>query len=110
MTILAGFSLPGIISVSLQDSIGWTKSSADTYAQLLTPCGMQILSTPLHLHGLDLYNRDNIGTKERISFIQKEYVKTTIARMMRIFPAYGIGGVVNTNLRKLLNDTLIESY
>eukprot|EP01036_Dinobryon_divergens_P036621 gene36621-47731_t len=29
MTILAGFSLPGLISVSLQDNARWSKSSAD---------------------------------------------------------------------------------
>jgi len=42
MTILASFSLPGLISKSMQQS-GWGKGSSDTLAQLLTPISMQIL-------------------------------------------------------------------
>lgn len=49
---------------------------------------------------MDLYNRPGrVGLKERVGFIGKEYVKTSLARVGRIFPAYGIGGVVNTWLR-----------
>ena len=50
--------------------------------------------------GLDLYNRPNGNISERKTFIQQEYVKTTLARMARIFPAFGIGGVVNKSIRK----------
>lgn len=108
MTILASFSLPGLISQRMQDAIGMSKLTADTSAQLITPVSMQILSTPLHLFGLDLYNRSGISTAERIEFVKREYIKTTLARMARIFPAFGIGGVVNKYVRKsgnrMLND------
>lgn len=111
MTILASFSLPGLISVRLQDQFKITKLSADTAAQLATPVSMQILSTPLHLFGLDMYNRSgNVSTTDRIAFIHREYVKTTLARMARIFPAYGIGGVVNKLVRKNGSEKLSEYY
>ena len=45
--------------------------------------------------GLDLYNRPNIGLTERFSFIKTQYVRTAIARMSRILPAFGIGGIIN---------------
>ena len=62
---------------------------------------MQLLSTPLHLHGLDLYNRNTtLSVNERIAFIKKEYAKTALARMARILPAFGIGGVLNKKIRK----------
>ncbi len=111
MTILASFSLPGILSKSLlQDGMGMGKTFSDTAAQLITPCSMQILSTPLHLYGLNRYNVPVATSEERVSFIKKEYFKTTLARMARIFPAFGIGGVVNKAVRKSGNEMLYDYY
>ena len=110
MTILASFSLPGIISKTMQDSNGVPKTIADTSAQLITPVSMQILSTPLHLHGLDLYNRQIASNSDRILFIKQEYFKTVLARMARIFPAFGIGGVVNKSIRSSGKQFLIDRY
>jgi hypothetical protein len=100
-TIFASFSIPGPISTYLQNNHGYSANFADTMTQLLTPITMQIFSTPLHLHGLDLYNRSgaDISTAERIQFIGREYFKTVLARMARIFPAFGIGGVLNKKVR-----------
>ena len=62
---------------------------------------MQLLSTPLHLHGLDLYNRNTaLSVNEKIAFVKREYLKTSLARMARILPAFGIGGVLNKKVRK----------
>jgi hypothetical protein len=110
MTILASFSLPNVISLKMQDRFNVGKTTADTTAQLFTPISMQILSTPLHLLGLDVYNRPNATTGERQLFVKNEYVKTTLARMARIFPAYGIGGVVNKSARKACFNTLQTFY
>lgn len=110
MTILASFSLPGIISQRMQDNLGSTKQFADTAAQLITPVSMQILSTPLHLFGLDLYNRSGVTSADRVTFIKQEYIKTTLARMARIFPAFGIGGVVNKSVRKSGKEYLQRHY
>lgn len=32
-------------------------------------------------------------------FLRQEYVKTLLARMIRMTPAYGVGGVLNLKLR-----------
>lgn len=109
-TILASFSLPGLISVKLQKDQFWSKGTADTTAQLFTPVAMQILSTPLFLNGLDLYNRSVATTAERISFVKTEYFKTVLARMARIFPAYGVGGVINKYFRKVGKNMLRDHY
>lgn len=108
-TIFASFSLPKPASIYAQENFGWTPFFADTFFQLLTPISMQILSCPLHLLGLDLYNRSEVSTAERVSFIQREYVKTVLARMARIFPAFGIGGVINNHARKQSRQFL-ENY
>jgi hypothetical protein len=108
MTILASFSLPGMIAHNLHRDLGVSHHTADTFAQLMTPVTMQIFSTPLHLLGLDLYNRSNATQAERSSFVQREYIKTVLARMARIFPAFGIGGVINKKVRKEGNIMLNE--
>lgn len=100
MSILASFSLPGLVATQMQNKVGMSKGTSDTIAQLITPVTMQIFNTPFHLLGLDLYNREDAQMSKRRQFMQREYFKTMLARMARIFPAYGIGGVVNKSIRK----------
>ena len=109
MTILASFTLPGILSLQMQKS-GYEKGTSDVVSQLFTPVTMQIFSTPLHLNVLDLYNREIATTAERIKFVGQEYIKTTLARMARIFPAFGVGGVINKYVRKSGNEVLRGYY
>jgi hypothetical protein len=99
MTILASFTLPPVVSQRLLQPLGFSVVASDTLAQLITPVSMQVLSTPLHLLGLDLYNRPSQTPAQRVSFIAREYLKTTAARMSRILPAFGFGGVVNKAAR-----------
>ena len=35
----------------------------------------------------------------RVGFIKREYTKTVLARMARILPAFGVGGVINKHVR-----------
>jgi hypothetical protein len=110
MTVLASFTLPPAVSHSLLQPLGLSKFAADTLAQLLTPVCMQVMSTPLHLVGLDLYNRPQATLAERSNFLAREYLKTTAARMARILPAFGLGGVVNKGVRAEGLDYLRRSY
>ena len=99
LTILAGFSLPPLIAESLSQQMGWNRTRADVLSQLTVPCLIQFVSAPMHLLGLDLYNRPVVNAGDRWSFIRKQYLGTALARIGRIFPAYGIGGVINKKLR-----------
>jgi hypothetical protein len=109
MTIFASFNLPSIVSQQLMD-MGLNKSYAETGSQLISPCAIQVLSSPLHLLGMDLYNNPNSTVTGRVQFIRKEYAATTLARMGRIFPAFGIGGVTNQWLRKHAKTMLTGYY
>jgi hypothetical protein len=40
--------------------------------------------------------------KDRLSHLGKIYINSVALRMLRFLPAYGIGGVVNIELRKYL--------
>ncbi|KAK4893649.1 hypothetical protein LTR27_008118 [Elasticomyces elasticus] len=104
LTIFASFNLPPILAPNMPLS-----GSAEKYisrasaAQFLAPAAIQLISTPFHLLGLDLYNR-NGGTpfSDRLRKVRVDWIKSSIARMCRIVPAFGFGGVVNNGMRSRL--------
>lgn len=98
LTIAASFNLPSIFESRLR-RLGWEEQTSVMTAQLLSPCAVQFISTPLHLMGLDLYNHPSNSLKERATFIRRDYAKSTIARIARIGPAFGFGGIGNRYLR-----------
>lgn len=102
LTIFASFNLPPVLAprIPLSEAAEQYVSRA-TVAQFLIPAGMQVFSTPLHLLGLDLYNRNGGTTaRERWVKVKADWGKSAVARMCRIVPAFGVGGVVNTGVRR----------
>ncbi|PPJ49682.1 hypothetical protein CBER1_02164 [Cercospora berteroae] len=101
MTIFASFNLPPMIAPNLPLSETAEKYiSRTSAAQFLAPAGIQLLSTPLHLLGLDMYNRNGDTTMaDRMRKVRTDWLKSSFARMCRIVPAFGFGGVVNNTLR-----------
>jgi len=96
MTIGTSFNLPPYLAQKLHENDYFSSyKHALVVTQIICPVSVQLISTPLHLLGADLYNNKQSTIKERAAFIRKEYGKTTLARMARIFPSYGIGGVFN---------------
>ena len=103
MTVFASFNLPPLIAPLLPLSQGVEKQiSRASAAQFLAPAGIQLFSTPLHLWGLDLYNRPGMRWNQRLARVSRDWIGTSVARMARVVPAFGVGGVVNGRLRKKL--------
>jgi hypothetical protein len=78
---------------------------AASVAQFVTPAAVQLVSTPLHLLGLDLYNRPQaqvMGADGRMGKVVGDWAKSAMARICRIVPAFGVGGVVNMKVRRNL--------
>ncbi|KAK1069531.1 hypothetical protein LTR12_004579 [Friedmanniomyces endolithicus] len=101
LTIFASFNLPTILAPKMPLSESAEKYiSRASAAQFLAPAAIQLISTPFHLLGLDLYNR-NGGTafSDRLRKVRVDWLKSSIARMCRIVPAFGLGGIVNNGLR-----------
>ena len=46
------------------------ENTAIRVAQIVAPVSIQIVATPIHLLGLDLYNRPDIQMKERVSYLK----------------------------------------
>lgn len=109
MTIFASFNLPPLLApkfAELPNQIGKyfdTEKKRSNAAQFFTPAAMQVFSTPVHLLGLDLYNRQaKLGFVERFARVRRDWAISAFARMGRIIPAFGVGGVVNGNVRASL--------
>lgn len=103
LTIFASFNLPPLIAplLPISEAVEMSVSRASV-AQFLAPAGVQLFSTPLHLWGLDLYNRPmGNGTpwRTRVAKVGRDWLGSSLARMCRIVPAFGVGGVVNSGLR-----------
>ncbi|CAB9501384.1 expressed unknown protein [Seminavis robusta] len=83
-------------------------------SQLCVPIATQLVAGPLHLLGLDLFNRpmQDMPWKhqvlERYHCLVNGYGAVVGARIARIIPGYGFGGVLNTKLRDGWRDYLVE--
>lgn len=109
ITIFASFNIPPLIAPSIPDFIASTPSMKAAVAQFSCPALMQFASTPMHLLGLDLFNRQPVGGlpwTDRLARIRRDYVPSCFARMGKIVPAYGIGGVVNVRMRASLMERI----
>jgi hypothetical protein len=112
LTIFASFNVPPLLGPWLSGRVGdefarnW--ASGQTIAQFMAPAAVQVVSTPVHLLGLDLYNRPLApgGWRDRFAKVGADWAKSTAARVCRIVPAFGVGGVVNSSVRKNLMEKL----
>ncbi|CEG65519.1 hypothetical protein RMATCC62417_02292 [Rhizopus microsporus] len=105
LTIAASFNAPSYIADQLQHySIISDEKTANVTSQLVCPSAVQFISTPVHLYALDIYNRPQATSSMRAQLIRKEYFKSALARIGRIGPAFGIGGVGNSFVRSFRND------
>ncbi|KAJ5631647.1 uncharacterized protein N7484_011747 [Penicillium longicatenatum] len=109
LTIFGSFSLPAMVSANIPDSVASQEYLKILIAQLAIPASIQLVSTPIHLFGLDVYNRPQVlPMKDRISRISRDWIGASLLRMCRIIPAFGIGGFLNTEGRLYLHDQLDE--
>ncbi|KAH7001280.1 hypothetical protein EDB80DRAFT_648280 [Ilyonectria destructans] len=109
VTVYASFNMPAWIAPKLSQvslpnfapfSVFSSEESRLRAAQIIMPAASQLVSTPLHLLGLDLSNRRyKFPIRERLSMVRHHLSFATPLRMARIIPGFGIGNVVNTSCR-----------
>ena len=117
----SSFTLPPVASSHLQHlQPQWTAAHCDLIAQLSIPVLFQVLITPFHIAGIYLTatsrsivspsttcatsteNRDrDKGSAGMWRAIRRGYVSSTLLRMLRVFPSFGLGGCANIYFRKL---------
>ncbi|KAI1656792.1 hypothetical protein F4813DRAFT_397375 [Daldinia decipiens] len=113
LTIFASFNVPPLLGPVLNERMGTKlqkKVSGTTIAQFAAPAAVQLFSTPVHLLGLDMYNRPGTGGlvswRDRWMQVRKNWAISAVARICRIVPAFGLGGTVNTKVRRNLMERL----
>lgn len=112
LTIFASFNVPPLLGPYLDKRFSeeMKKRVSGLYAaQFMAPAMVQFISTPMHLFGLDLYNRQATGPggavvtmRDRLDLVRRNWFISSVARICRIVPAFGVGGVVNMKVRKNL--------
>lgn len=112
LTIFASFNLPPLLGPALSRALGDEVErhvSGRTLAQFAAPAAVQLVSTPIHLLGLDIYNRpaSEITAADRWAAVRRNWAVSTAARICRIIPAFGVGGVVNFKVRQGLMERLV---
>jgi hypothetical protein len=98
LTIGAAFTMPKILATALIGSGTVDEKYAGETAQLISPIAMQVFCSPLHLMALHCYNVREATPTQRLLGVWKTLPETTLVRMCRMAPAYGVGGVLNTSL------------
>lgn len=114
MVVGSSFILPDMMSKYLQEEYNMHRGDAQKLSQLSLPVATQFLAGPIQLLGLDFYNRPltnmsfGSAVADRARFLVKGFVSVVTARIIRIAPGYGIGGVLNTQYRDAWRDRLIQ--
>ena len=69
--------------------------------QLLVPASTQLVVTPVHLVGLDLYNRPQkgLGLANRVAHTRGHFGSASALPCMRVLPSFGFGVMANRDLR-----------
>lgn len=88
----------------LEEKLGWTKAQWRN-AQLAFPLMIQIVTTPLHLTGLDFFNHKKSSIGDRFARVRKAWLPSAGIRMIRMFAPWSLGLLICRDLR----DYLIEN-
>lgn len=83
----------------LEAKFGLTKDQWRV-AQVACPMGVQLLTTPWHLLGLDLYNVSESSNGDRARRIFKAWLPSSGIRMVRMFAPWSLGLLINRDLRE----------
>lgn len=107
ITAFGSFTMPSLVSEIIPHRLVPDAASRAVISQLTVPMLSQIGATPAHVVGLDYYSRrDGASPLQRLSRIREYIPSTTVARCLRIVPAFGIGIVVNKDLRERMRGSL----
>lgn len=102
MTITSSFVLKYDVMDTIQKLYGVSHTTADIVVSFAVPMTMQLFSTPIHIYAIDVYSRPNETIVSRLSHVRKHFTHVCFGRMLRIVPAFGVGGVINDMLQKTL--------
>lgn len=95
LTITSSFVFKQQLQDHLERTHGMAHRDADLAASFAVPIAAQLLSTPLHIWAMDLPNRPAASAGARLAAVAGAYSSVLAGRVMRILPAFGLGGYIN---------------
>ncbi|EWM23584.1 hypothetical protein Naga_100266g4 [Nannochloropsis gaditana] len=104
MTVTSTFVLKNTVRDHLVEDLSFRPRYADIAASFAVPMLAQIPFTPLHILAMDLYVRKDATWLSRLQEIKSGYRNVLLGRVMRIVPAFGVGGVVNDMVKEAFED------
>jgi hypothetical protein len=75
------------------------KNTADFVSSITIPIAAQTISTPIHILAIDYFQRPEVKLVDRIKHIKSMYIPVCTGRIIRVLPAFCIGGFINDMLR-----------
>lgn len=88
------FMVPPKVSPHIKEQFpSLSKDTCDVIAQIGCPGMAQIFATPIHVMGLDLYNRPNVPWGTRVSDVLRKSRSPLAVRMVRQIYVFGVGAV-----------------
>lgn len=110
ITISGSFTLPPYCARLIPESLAADPHSGTVITQIVVPVLSQVIATPVHLLGLDLYSRPRaVGVNDRFWVMGRFLPSATVVRCVRIIPAFGFGCLTNMELREYFHDRFNSS-
>jgi len=94
-SVLIGVSFvvaPQVVPL-VEEATGWSHLVADVVTQISVPAAAQLIATPIHLTGLDYYNRPDVAFGQRIMDNIKASRGPILIRMVRQGYVFGFGSL-----------------
>jgi hypothetical protein len=104
-TVLAAFTVAPLVAEYLAKRYRPEQLplGASDCAQIVTPAALQFGTTILHIVGVKYQGTGGkLSLQEASLALKKDYIMSTLLRISRIVPAFGIGGIGNRNLRNTM--------
>lgn len=95
MTISSAFIFKQDINKYLEKKYKISHRKADFISSMTLPIVTQCFSSPIHILSIDYLQKPEITFKERIQHIKNIYWSVCIGRMIRVIPAFCMGGFLN---------------
>ncbi|KAJ5699070.1 hypothetical protein N7462_001075 [Penicillium macrosclerotiorum] len=107
VTIFGSFTLAPRLADVIPDDIASHPAAKPVITQLTVPVLTQLVASPLHSLGLDLYMRQHaVPFSNRLVQSQRHLASSTVLRCIRIIPAFGFGCLANLELREMFHRKL----
>jgi hypothetical protein len=95
MTISSEFILKPDLNRYLENKYNISHNKADFISSMTLPIITQLFSTPIHILSINYLQKPEISFSQRLQHIKNIYYGVCIGRMIRVIPAFCIGGFMN---------------